>query len=48
MDLSKLSLTELKALAYDEMAKIEIAKMNIQTINEAMNKLETEEKPKTK
>lgn len=47
MDITKMTLVELKALAYDEMAKIEMAKMNIAAINEQMAKVqETEKKAK--
>jgi hypothetical protein len=39
MDISKKTEVELKALAYDELAKIEIAQSNLRAINEAMDAL---------
>ena len=36
MDISKMTVVELKALAYDELAKIEIAQANLRTVNEAI------------
>ncbi len=39
MDITKMSLVELKALAYDQLAIIENAQKNIQAINQQMQKL---------
>ncbi len=39
MDLNTLSLIELKALAYDNLAQLEIAQTNLRAINKAMEAL---------
>lgn len=38
MDITKLSITELKALAYDELAKIQVGQANLQAINVEIQK----------
>lgn len=38
MDITKLSITELKSLAYDEMAKIQQAQNNLNIINAEISK----------
>lgn len=38
MDITKLDTQELKALAYDEILKIERAQVNLKLINEEINK----------
>lgn len=44
MDITKLSLVELKAAIYDQMVIIEQAQQNIRTINERVSVLMTEPK----
>ena len=39
MDITALSQTELKALAYDQLATIETAQKNLQAINQQLQKL---------
>lgn len=36
MDISKMSIVELKALAFDELVKIEMANKNLQTLNQTI------------
>lgn len=43
MDITKLTTEQLKALAYDEMVKIQIAQNNLQLIQQQMDKLLKEE-----
>ena len=48
MDITKLTVVELKALAYDELAKMEVAQNNLKTINQELAKRSqpaVEEKP---
>ena len=44
MDLEKMSLNELKVLAYDEGVKFEIARNNLQVINKRISTLQQENK----
>lgn len=44
MNIKELSVTELKALVYDESAKLEIAQKNIQIINNEINQRAAEAK----
>jgi len=37
MNIKELTVTELKAMVYDEMVKAEVAKQNIQILNEELN-----------
>jgi hypothetical protein len=47
MDITKMSLSELKALAYDELKKLEVAKYNISLIEkEISDKENTQEEKK--
>ena len=39
IDITKLSITELKALAFDEQEKIRAAEMNLQTIYQRLNQV---------
>lgn len=38
LDITKLSVTELKSLAYDEMARLEICQTNLRAINQEIAK----------
>lgn len=42
MDITKLSVTELKALAYDELVKKQLAEQNLQAINQQISILSSE------
>jgi len=42
MDIKKLDLKELKSLAYDEGRKLEVARMNLQLLNQRIQELENE------
>lgn len=46
MDVSKMSETELKALFYDELTKMERAKLNMDAINQELNLRKSKEDPK--
>jgi len=47
MDITKLTVEALKALAYDEMAKIQLSQQNLQLINQEISKkLESKEEKK--
>ena len=46
MDITKLNLTELKSLAYDQMATIEQSQNNLKAINEQIAKRIEDEKNK--
>jgi len=47
MDLKKMSVTDLKALVYDNMAQIELCQNNMKIINaEIAEKIREEKKPK--
>lgn len=48
VDISKLSLIELKALVYDEVAKLEQAQKNIQALNFEIQKKMNEKQPEKK
>ena len=37
MDITKLDIKELKALAYDEIGKLELAKSNLEVLNREIN-----------
>ena len=43
MNIEQLSIIELKALAYDQISKLEKAKQNLQVINQEIAKLEINE-----
>lgn len=43
LDISKMSIVELKAVAYDELVKKQIAEQNLNTVNEQLKKLIAEE-----
>jgi hypothetical protein len=45
MDITKSTVVELKALAFDELVKIETAQKNVQMLNQELAKRETEVKP---
>jgi hypothetical protein len=45
MDITKLSVVELKALAYDELVKVEQSQKNLVLINQQITKL-SQEQPK--
>ena len=44
MDITKMSVEALKALAYDEMAKIQLSQQNLQMINQEIAKKQEESK----
>lgn len=44
LDITNLSLPELKALGFDEMNKIEVAKQNLQILQQEINKRYEEDK----
>lgn len=46
VDITKLSVTELKAYAYDEVAKVEVAQNNLRVLNAEIAK-RTESEPPT-